>query len=162
MWKLRTWPKYQLSYFYDSPVAFFPVSLFISWLVLSIFEFVVSTKLGFRLEYEVENHMRPNYIITLTEIKKTKGGERFKRSLKIWSCSWSKEEEKLLRQMKLWQGGLICIYVPRFYENIFIVQLYKIFLFPFCIWIACLKQTWCSRGCSANASVLLNLDNLWM
>ena len=38
-------------------------------------------KSDFILEYEVENHIQPNYIITLTEIKKAKGGERFKRSL---------------------------------------------------------------------------------
>ena len=64
-------------------VWFFAVSLFMSWLVLPICEFVVSKKSDFLHEHDVENHIKPNYIITLTEIKKTKGGERFKTSLDI-------------------------------------------------------------------------------
>ena len=67
-----------------------------SWLILPIYEFVLSKKSDFLLEQEVENHIQPNYIITLTEIKKAKGGERFKRSLEIRSSFESKEEEKIL------------------------------------------------------------------
>ena len=59
------------------------VSLFMSWMVLPIFKFVFSKKSDFLLKHEVENHKKPNYVIILTEIKKIKGGERFKTSLEI-------------------------------------------------------------------------------
>ena len=48
------------------------------------------------------------------------GGREFGRDSQTKPLPWSKGEEKLLRQMKLWQGGLLCIYVPRFHENIII------------------------------------------
>ena len=56
-----------------------------SWLVLPIYEFVVSKNSDFLLEHEVENLIKPNYMITLTEIKKINGGERFNRNLEIQS-----------------------------------------------------------------------------
>ena len=64
------------------------------WMVLPIYEFVVSKKSDFLFEYKGKSHIKPNYIIPLTEIKKTKGGERLKRSLEIRSSYISKEEEK--------------------------------------------------------------------
>ena len=64
-------------------MVFFAVSLFISWLVLPIYQFVVSKESDFLFEHEVENPIKPNYIIILTEIKKTKGGESITRILEI-------------------------------------------------------------------------------
>ena len=61
----------------------------------SIYEFVVSKKSDFLFEHEVENHIKPNYIITITKIKKTKGGERFKRTLDIPLSYLSKEKKKI-------------------------------------------------------------------
>ena len=58
-----------------------------------IYEFVVSKKLDFLLEHEVENYIKPNSIITITEIKKTKGG---KRLIKDWFI-----DKKLQVQKKL-------------------------------------------------------------
>ena len=63
-------------------------------MVLPIYEFVVSKKSDFLFEHEVENHTKPNYIIKHTKIKKTNGGERFKRSLEIRSSYLSKEKKK--------------------------------------------------------------------
>ena len=53
-----------------------------SWLVLPICEFVVSNKSDFLLEHEVENHIKPNYIIALTEIRKPKEGRGSKEGWK--------------------------------------------------------------------------------
>ena len=69
---------------------------------------------------------------TQGDLESQKRGE-VKRSLEIKLSSWSKEEEKVMRQMKMWQGGLICIYLQRFNKNIIIAQLYSISLFPLCI-----------------------------
>ena len=85
-----------------------------SWLVLSIYAFEVSKKSDFLLEHGVENHVKPNYIITLKEIKKTKGGERLKKTRKANFLPEVTKKKKLQTQIKLWGGGLISIYVPNF------------------------------------------------
>ena len=72
-----------------------------SWLVLPIYMFVVSKKSDFLLEHEVENHIRPNYIITITEIKKTKGGGGGSKEDGKSSCLPEVKKKKLLRQMKM-------------------------------------------------------------
>ena len=58
-----------------------------------ICEFVVSKKLDFLLESEMENFIKPNSIMTITEIKKTKGGNRL---IKDWFI-----DKKLQVQKKL-------------------------------------------------------------
>ena len=57
-----------------------------SWLVLPIYQFVdynvVSRISDILLENEVGNHIKPNYIITLTEIQKSKEGRGSKEAWK--------------------------------------------------------------------------------
>ena len=66
-------------------------------LVFPIYEFVVSTKSDFLLEHEVENHIKPNYIVTLTEIKKPQEGRGPKEGWKSGRLTEVKNKKKLLR-----------------------------------------------------------------
>ena len=58
-----------------------------------ISEFAVSKKLDFLLDPSVENHIKPNTVMTVTEIKKTKGGRSL---IKDWFIERKQQVHKKL------------------------------------------------------------------
>ena len=67
-----------------------------------IYEFVVSKKLDFLLESEVENYIKPNSIITITETKKAKGE---KMLIKDWFINKKLQVQKTLGNPVVFMKG---------------------------------------------------------